>query len=418
MNDLAKAARQCEKIIARDFGGRCPKRVARNQRRAERMLAVLRAPEFLEEQRQAVIASAAAMLGFNCAHKPDKAAQAVENAQAIIDALPDEIVVRMDPPERPRTDMLKMGPSSEYIKAPQNVGPGPGYSKWMTLAALDLPDAEFDAMLSYMVSKGYGSCAFYIRSGQNMAHVFDRPDFDYWNDFARIEARCRRMTDAGIAPCPVAMSNDDRAFNSDWLGNVYGGIKGFLDRFHKDLGLVDRMMLAIELDKSWNNSLRKPEEVHKDFFGVRMVMDTLGGDAATGGLKTVHYPDVAWIGHFTHIWNKESGQDLDFNYAGPRDPFPTWQPGGEYEWFDVIYHQPRPNWGAHVNDPQALKRQQVTSYEKAIVRIRRDGAIASPFEYGQEPWVTETTAEMVGAALVDVSESNGLPSGFGTGADR
>ena len=195
MNDVARASRQCEAIIARYFDGRCPKRVARNQRRAERMLRLLRAPNFDEGGRLAVVESANVMLGFNCSHKPVRAEQARRNAQAILDALRDVIPVRFGPDvvDEFHGDMLKSGATADYISARASLArPNPGYSKWMTLAALDMSDRDFDDMLAYHTDQGYGSILFYINSGRNMS-LFSRAEFNFYNDHNRIIDRCDRI---------------------------------------------------------------------------------------------------------------------------------------------------------------------------------------------------------------------------------
>jgi len=417
MNNVNLAKRKATRILSRDFDGECVARVSRNNRRAQKILNLLNITPLTEENRQAIIMAAMMMVNFTCPKKSKEAKRSRRNAADIILALPDVIISipsEPDEPHLPHTNMLKSGPTETFIKASPKMGSGPGYSLWMTLAALDLDDITFDEMLSYMVSMNYRTCVFYIRSGTNMRQVFGRNDFDCWGNHAKIIDRCNRMKEVGIAPCPVMMSNQDSNFNRDWMGNLYPRIRSLLDDLIQN-NLINQVMQGIEIDRSWNNSLRRADENH-NYHGVRMVMDTIGGDAETGGLKTIHYPQLTWIGHFSSTWNTEAGTDIDRNYAGPRDAFPTWRPGGKFAWYDVVYHQQNPRWGSNLNDRNAKRDQLVKSWNLAVPLIRRDGAIPVPFEYGQEPKWSEADAQFFGAALLSASRELGIGDGFGTGA--
>ena len=365
------------------------------------------------------------LVTFNCNAAPERTKRNRRNARDIRKALPDVIVPDHpgpDPVDQVHTDMLKAGPTPDYIPAQIAGNKRPGYSKWMTLAALDMPMATFKEMLCYFVDQQYRSVVFYIRSGppgRGNMQLFSRDDFDYWGRDDHIIERCELIAEAGMAPCPTLMSNADKTFNSNWEHGMMPRILNLLERLHTDRGLVDRVLYGIETDKQWNNGNRNQDDIAagKNWFGIRQVRDTLGGHAHKGGLKSIHFPDIFWIGHTTHIWLEEHGRSGVPNYAGPQS-CANMTNDAMYPWFDGIYHQPSGRWGIPGDLAQKIEWYK-ESWRKAIPMIKADDAVPMLFEHSQEPRFWEDQAFDCAEALLGVSRQHGLVGdSFGTGRRR
>jgi hypothetical protein len=419
MNNLGAARRAARKILDRNFGDKCPSRVAQNRRRAEMVLGILEEP-VSEADRQGVLAIVGRMddpknkrlATFNCTAAPDRTKRNRRNARDIRKALPDLILPSHPGPDirgEIHTDMLKAFQENGFIAAGTPSHRMPGYSEIMTLAALYFSEVQFEKMLRYFRDMQYRSVVFYVDSGTNM-RLFSRPDFSFWDDHEHIVRRVERIIDAGMTPIPCMMPNNGAP---PWPV-LYPKIRSLLDNL-SERELIHSVLFGIEVDKNFNNSNRSPEDVAagKDWFGIRQCRDTLGGDDL-GGLKSSHYPHLFWLGHTTHIWLNEHGKDETPNYAGPQS-YAGMQNSTMYPWFDGILHQPNGQWGRRVGDIDWKIKEYSRSWRAGARAIQRDGATPMLFEHSQEPWFHEHQAWTCADALLAESAKLGLNDSFGTG---
>jgi hypothetical protein len=423
MNDFGAARRAARKIFDQYFGDKCPSRVAQNRRRAEMVLALLEGP-VSEADRQDALAIVGTkddpknkrLVTFNCNAAPERTKRNRRNARDIRKALPDVIVPDHPGPDEKgeiHTDMLKAFQDNGFLPAGTRIHRMPGYSEIMTLATLHFSEVQFEKMLRYFREMHYRSVVFYVDSGTNM-RLFSRPDFSYWDDHEHIVRRVERIIDAGMNPIPCMLPNHGAGA---WM-EMFLKIRPLLDNLC-ELDLINSVLFGIEVDKVFNDSNRHAEDIAagKTWFGIRQCRDTLGGHAHKGGLKSIHYPHLFWLGHTTHVWLNERGEDETPNYAGPQS-YAGMQNSTMYPWFDGILHQPNGRWGSRVGDVEWKIQKYVESWRAGARAIEKDGAVPMLFEHSQEPWFHEHQAWACADALLAESVKMGLGDSFGTGRRR